>query len=169
MTPEARKGRSWQKVWLAEDGRRKISNLSPRREAHLLDLPWQLLRKKWRQSQYRHDADSRALDNIKAIALVADSAVLESVTRFDTSAATGPMRPVVSAPGVDDATCVSARLSPVCSNSTDLTLGERGSNCVSRGRCRKNDKARCLGGGQTLVKMEAVVLAAWPEVKLVFG
>lgn len=66
------------------------------------------------------------LDNIKAIVLVADSAVLESVMQFDTSAVTGPMRPFVSASGVDDATRVSACLSPICSYSTDLTLGEGG-------------------------------------------
>lgn len=44
------------------------------------------------------------LDHIKAIALVADGAVLESVTQADTRAATGPVRLLISASGGGDAT-----------------------------------------------------------------
>lgn len=65
--------------------------------------------------------------------------------------------------------CVSARLSPICSDSADLTLGEGGgvggSNCVSQGRCRgkmttrtrseevkhsRRWKRSCLARGQTV-------------------
>lgn len=58
--------------------------------------------------------------------------------------------------------CVSARLSPICSDSADLTLGEGGGVklCVTGEVLGKNDEAHSLRGGQTLAEMEAVMLAA---------